>query len=30
MTAGKHHAELVVLDLLFKGWRFFGCLFSEL
>src|SRR5207302_8212224 len=24
MTAGKHHAELVVLDFLFKDWRFRG------
>src|SRR5262245_34824337 len=22
MAAGKHHSELVILDLLFKGWRF--------
>src|SRR5262245_21662462 len=30
MTAGKHHAELVVLDLLFKGRRFRGQILPEL
>ena len=29
MTAGKHHAELVVLDFLFKGRRFGGLILPE-